>query len=205
MTAFLFAYAWTISWTACRFVGWWHYASVLEWFLHKDVMHKPVGSFKYPYEAHTKVHHHIFKYDKTYHLQNREDEKTITMAWWNGPVLVFIATLLLPFFLSWIFGNWWLCLEAAVTVGIYYGAYEYMHFCMHKPREEQLRLIEKSWIFYKLNGHHLLHHRYMNRNFNVVYPFMDLCMGTLLLRSKIAFPQARGPRVPDVQPKTNRK
>jgi hypothetical protein len=29
----------------------------------------------------------------------------------------------------------------------------------------------------------------------------DLCLGTLLLRSKIKFPQARGAAIPDVQPK----
>ena len=44
---------------------------------------------------------------------------------------------------------------------------------------------------FRLNGHHLLHHRYMNKNFNVVLPLADLCLGTLLLRSKIAFAQAQ--------------
>jgi hypothetical protein len=29
-----------------------------------------------------------------------------------------------------------------------------------------------------------------------------LCLGTLMLRSKVAFAQARGPAVPDVQPRT---
>jgi hypothetical protein len=36
-------------------------------------------------------------------------------------------------------------------------------------------------------------------------PFADLCLGTLLLRSKFKFPQARGEAVPDVQPKFNRQ
>ena len=77
-------------------------------------------------------------------------------------------------------------------------AYEYMHWCMHLPKA---RRVERSWIFYRLNGHHLLHHRYMHKNYNVVMPFADLCLGTLLLRSKIKFPQARGAAIPDVQPK----
>ncbi len=80
----------------------------------------------------------------------------------------------------------------------YYAAYEYMHWCMHLPKS---RRVERSWIFYRLNGHHLLHHRYMHKNYNVVMPFADLCLGTLLLRSKIKFPQARGAAIPDVQPK----
>ena len=54
---------------------------------------------------------------------------------------------------------------------------------------------------YRLNGHHLPHHRYMHKNFNVVMPLADLRLGTLMLRSKIKFPQARGAAVPDVQPK----
>jgi sterol desaturase/sphingolipid hydroxylase (fatty acid hydroxylase superfamily) len=63
--------------------------------------------------------------------------------------------------------------------------------------------VERSGIFFRLNGHHLLHHRYMGKNFNVVLPLADLCLRTLLLRSKIAFAQAQGPSVPDVQPKGN--
>ena len=41
----------------------------------------------------------------------------------------------------------------------------------------------------------------MSRNFNVVLPLADLCLGTLLLRSKVHFKQAQGPSVPNVQPK----
>jgi sterol desaturase/sphingolipid hydroxylase (fatty acid hydroxylase superfamily) len=68
---------------------------------------------------------------------------------------------------------------------------------MHLPRK---RIVERSGIFFRLNGHHLLHHRYMHKNFNVVMPLADLCLGTLLLRSKVTFRQARGEAVPDVQP-----
>jgi hypothetical protein len=41
----------------------------------------------------------------------------------------------------------------------------------------------------------------MNKNFNVVFPLADLLLGTLLLRSKVAFAQAQGPSVPNVQPR----
>jgi hypothetical protein len=44
----------------------------------------------------------------------------------------------------------------------------------------------------------------MGRNFNVVLPLADLCFRTLLLRSKVSFKQARGPAVPEVQPKQPR-
>jgi sterol desaturase/sphingolipid hydroxylase (fatty acid hydroxylase superfamily) len=69
---------------------------------------------------------------------------------------------------------------------------------MHIPRR---RNIERSGIFFRLNGHHLLHHRYMSKNLNVVLPLFDLIFGTLILRSPIKFAQATGPSVPNVQPR----
>jgi len=68
---------------------------------------------------------------------------------------------------------------------------------MHLPKA---RKVEKSWIFYRLNGHHLLHHRYMHKNFNVVLPLADFCLGTLMPRAKTHFAQAMGPSVPNIQP-----
>jgi sterol desaturase/sphingolipid hydroxylase (fatty acid hydroxylase superfamily) len=119
------------------------------------------------------------------------------MAWWNGPAI--IAVCMIPFLIAAGFlGRWDLACGSLVAFSCYYGAYEYIHWCMHLPKA---RRVERSWVFYRLNGHHLLHHRYMHKNFNVVLPFADLCLGTLLMRSKIRFPQARGAAVPDVQPR----
>ena len=173
-------------------------ASFFEWTLHRFVMHKPVGAFDYAFKAHALVHHQIFKADHTYHLIEEKDKHTIPMAWWNAPVLVLIGCS--PFALaSYLVGSWSIVTGAFIAYWAYYGAYEYMHWCMHLPRT---RNIERSGIFFRLNGHHLLHHRYMHKNFNVVMPLADLCLGTLLLRSKIHFKQAEGPSVPDVQPRT---
>jgi hypothetical protein len=119
------------------------------------------------------------------------------MAWWNGPVLIAIG--MTPFLIaSVITQSWGIVAGALLAATLYYGAYEYMHWCMHLPKN---RHVEQSWIFYRLNGHHLLHHRYMHKNFNVVLPLADLLLGTLMLRSKVRFKQASGPAVPDVQPK----
>jgi len=119
------------------------------------------------------------------------------MAWWNGPVIVFLCNI--PFALiSWALGHWGIVAGSFVACSAYFGAYEYMHWCMHLPKS---RHIERSGIFFRLNGHHLLHHRYMHKNFNVVLPLADLLLGTLILRSKIAFPQPSGPSVPNLQPR----
>ena len=173
------------------------FASFFEWTLHRYFMHRPFGKFDYAFRAHALVHHQTFKADHTYHLINEHDKKTIPMAWWNGPVLIFIGCS--PFILaSWAVGSWGLVCGAVLADACYYGAYEYMHWCMHLPKK---RDIERSGIYFRLNGHHLLHHRYMRKNFNVVLPLADLCLGTLLLRSKVHFKQAEGPAVPNVQPR----
>lgn len=172
------------------------YSSFFEWTLHRFLMHQPVGTFDYAFKAHALKHHKIFRADHTYHLVRDEDKRTIPMAWWNGPLLVILTQI--PFVVATLFlKEWGLVTGSLIACGAYYGAYEYMHWCMHLPRK---RNIERSGIFFRLNGHHLLHHRYMHRNFNVVCPLADLCLGTLLLRSKVHFAQAKGPSVPDVQP-----
>jgi hypothetical protein len=184
-------------WMSAGFLAGVGFSSLFEWTLHRYFMHRPSFNFRYPYERHALIHHRIFRADHTYHLIKDEDKKTIPMAWWNGPVLVSVG--LLPFLIFAFFAHKWgvLC-GAAMACTAYYAAYEYIHWCMHLPRR---RHVERSGIFFRLNGHHLLHHRYMNRNFNVVLPLADLFLGTMLLRSKVHFKQATGPSVPNVQPK----
>jgi hypothetical protein len=189
-----------VFWMATGFVVATVYASFFEWTLHRFVMHRPLWKFRYPFESHALVHHRVFRADETYHLINAKDAKTIPMAWWNGPVLVAVG--ISPFILVTLFlGNWGFPCGALLACAGYYAAYEYMHWCMHLPKK---RVVERSGIFFRLNGHHLLHHRYMKRNFNVVLPLADLCLGTLLLRAPVHFKQARGPAVPDVQPRAKK-
>jgi hypothetical protein len=189
-----------LFWTTIGFVVAVIFASFFEWILHRYVMHRPVGPFDYAFKAHAVVHHQIFKADHTYHLHDEKDKHTIAMAWWNGPVLVVCCQI--PFVLwSLAGGHWGIVAGSVIACCAYYGAYEYMHWCMHLPKK---RNIERSGIYFRLNGHHLLHHRYMHKNFNVVLPLADLLLGTLLLRSKVSFAQATGPAVPNVQPKERR-
>ena len=190
MNAFLF-------WTTIGFLLGVVVNSFFEWTLHRYLMHRPLGKVVYPFERHTLTHHRVFKADETYHLIDERDKHTIPMAWWNGPVLIALAQA--PFLLaSWLSGQWGLVCGSTLLCTVYYAAYEYMHWCMHLPRR---RNVERSGIFFRLNGHHLLHHRYMHKNFNVVLPLADLVLGTLLLRSKVHFRQAQGEAVPNVQPR----
>lgn len=187
----------SILWFVGALVGNVIFASFFEWSIHRYVMHRPVGSFRYAFQAHAVVHHQVFKADHTYHLIDPKDKETIPMAWWNGPVLILLGALP-TLILSAITGRWIMLAGAATTFVLYYIAYEYIHWCMHLPKA---RRVEKPWLFRRLNGHHLLHHRYMHKNFNVVFPLADLCLGTLMVRSKVQFAQATGPSVPNVQPR----
>ena len=174
------------------------FASLAEWTLHRFLMHRRVRIFAYPFEKHAMIHHQVFKADETYHLIHEKDKMTIPMAWWNGFVLALVGTLPFaalsfcfwyhPFLITW---------DAFITIYAYYGVYEYLHWCMHLPR---WRRLEFTRVFQWLNGHHLLHHRNMGTNFNVVLPLFDLFFGTLIVRATTRFKQASGYAVPDVQP-----
>lgn len=173
------------------------YCSFFEWGLHRYVMHRAFLGYRYPFEKHALLHHTTFKADHTYHLREEKDRRTIPMAWWNGPFLVLVSSL--PFTLI----SLWLdtsviFVTAVAVISLYYATYEYLHWCMHLPRE---RNIERTGVFFRLNGHHILHHRYMNRNFNVVLPLADFCLGSLLKRSKVHFNQVQGKMVPNLQPR----
>lgn len=186
-----------LFWLAIGFILAVVFDSFFEWTLHRYIMHRPLGFYDYAFKAHTLTHHRIFKADETYHLKQPEHKHAIPMDWWAGPALV--ALTLVPFIIaSWLLHNWAIICGALIASSLYFAAYEYLHWCMHLPKA---RLIGRSSIFFRLNGHHLLHHRYMRKNFNVILPLADLCLGTLLLRSKVSFAQATGPTVPNVQPK----
>ncbi len=186
-----------LLWFGIGLIGNTAFASFFEWTLHRFVMHRPLGKFRYPFEAHAVVHHQIFKADHSYHLINPDDRKTIPMAWWNGPALVLIGAIP-SVAISAMTGHWAILWGALTAFSTYYLVYEYIHWCMHLPKA---RRVEKPWLFRRLNGHHLLHHRYMHKNFNVVLPLADVCLGTFMGRSKLQFAQASGPSVPCVQPR----
>ena len=169
------------------------WCSICEWLLHRYIMHKSFLGLRYPYERHALTHHIIFKADQSYQLQKEEDKKTIPMAWWNGAVIASLAAL--PMLLI----NIKMATITFITALMYYGVYETLHWYMHLPNKRRVEY--KDW-YKRLNGHHILHHRYTNKNFNVVLPFADLIFGTLIKNSSTSFKQTKPSYcVPDLQPK----
>jgi hypothetical protein len=155
------------------------YSSLFEWVLHRFVMHRPVGPFTYPYRSHAITHHTTFGSGKDYHIQEGVDHHLVTMAWWNGPVLLLLNA---PAgFAAWkLSGSW---IGMAVFMGVmtsYYIAYEYFHWCMHVPRG---RWFQGTRLFKWVDRHHRLHHLEPMRNLNVVLPVADYLLGTRLARA----------------------
>lgn len=187
-------------------------ASFYEWALHRYLLHRPFSFFgtkfarlaAHWFKHHTRIHHMTFGFEASYHLQHDHDKDIIDMRKWAPYVIMggMIPYLVAIPILYWLFEftHGWTVLLTGLSISVcYYIAYEYLHWCMHLPKKRQL---EMSGLFRRLNGHHLIHHRHMGKNFNVVFPFADWCMRTLLLRATVQFKQPIHAAVPNVQPPT---
>ena len=146
------------------------YANLFEYALHRWLMHRLHSFVKREHM----LHHGIFRGDHCYHVSRAEDRQFILFEWWQGPLTIGSH---LPVF--WATGAatgrpvWWLGLLA---LGVYYAAYEYLHWCMHNPCN---RLVERTALFRYLDRNHQIHHSQLRANFNVVAPFSDLVFRTL--------------------------
>ena len=148
------------------------YASFAEWVIHRWLMHRPLLRFDHFYVGHAKVHHGKYQADSTYVVGDRA-LTDLTFAWWAMPFPVLFHV---PYLVALAI---WVSVPAAVGVfvafTIYQAAYEYLHYCMHVPRN---RWFERVSAFQWINAHHLQHHRRHNTNLNVVLPFADFLLGT---------------------------
>jgi hypothetical protein len=134
------------------------------------------------FTAHTLVHHQLCKHEDTFHVTEEEQEEALTFQWWAAPILVGLN--MIPWALLALLERgsgipWW---TVSFTVGgvvlVYYFAYEGFHYLMHKP---SIPWIERAGFFKFLKKHHRLHHVYMGKNYNVVFPLADWMLGTLVL------------------------
>ncbi len=158
------------------------YASFFEWTLHRFLLHRPLGSFDYPFRTHTLTHHHIFNAFDGYHLQEEKHKDKVTFSWWNAPVLIGMQLPALYFIQKAVdFPVFWPGLAALAA---YYTAYETLHWLMHVPGE---RWIVKTVAFRFLDRHHRLHHLFQYKNFNVVLPVADLILGTFIGKREDAY------------------
>jgi hypothetical protein len=135
-------------------------------------MHRPILRFKHFYVGHAKIHHGIYRADTTYVVGDRETVE-LTLAWWAMPFPILAQMPYLVAIAIWV--------SAPVAVGVfaafavYQFFYEYLHYCMHVPRD---RWFEGSRAFKWIDSHHFQHHRKHSTNLNIVLPIADFVLGT---------------------------
>jgi hypothetical protein len=157
------------------------HATLFEWIYHRYWLHRPWLPPQM-FTAHTLVHHQLCKHEDTFHVTEEEQEEALTFQWWAGFVLVAIN--MIPWAIVALlargtgYPGWTVAWTVGGTFYVYYLAYEGLHHLMHKP---QIPWIENAGFFQFIKKHHRLHHVYMGKNFNVVLPLADLCLGTLVL------------------------
>jgi hypothetical protein len=179
------------------------YSSRFEWLLHFYFMHRPTWGITFGYIKHLKIHHVVFGADKTFVSNDEEEMDLIPMGKLHGPMLVTLASapiwILTGVLSIWTPFLWAIPLCFTATLALNFTVYETFHYVMHMERDHWIKHLR---VYQWLCGHHLLHHRFMNMNLNVVFPIGDLFSGTLLLRtpSGKGFKQVQGPGIPNVQP-----
>lgn len=149
--------------------------SFVEHFIHSRLMHRRnflstrTASFRRMFEAHTLVHHRhysrIFSDDPVPPGEDREIRLTVRKAPIKAiPIAALIALV-----------SWHGAVMFVAVMTFHHWAWNKIHLEMHKPEQRRF----STWPVYKfLARHHCLHHRYPNRNFNVVFPLADYVLGT---------------------------
>jgi hypothetical protein len=146
--------------------------SIIEWFVHKDLMHS-IQWMKTPHLRHAVEHHaermapgkYYAKADelKEYHMF----ETSFMPALWILHAPLFFAA----------YYHFGLASGIGVAMGTaaYVIGYEVLHWYMHCPDEFYFR--NSRWFQY-LSEHHRLHHSKASINYNVVFPLADILLGT---------------------------
>lgn len=146
--------------------------SMIEWFLHKELMHS-VKYMKTPYIRHAVEHHAERIAPGKYYAKEDEIKEYHLIETSFMPVVWLLHA---PFFYSvyHLFGLAASCGVMAGT-GLYVLLYESLHWYMHCPDKFPFR--DTRWFGY-LNELHRVHHHKASVNFNVVCPLGDLLFGT---------------------------
>jgi Fatty acid hydroxylase len=165
---------WYLLWNLAGFGGALILNSFVEWAVHRFVMHKLNPIIPYGYK-HVTSHHATFLADETY-VAIREDmlEHGVAFTWREYVLFPILCTFLYAPIEILIGRPIMIGALAAVFAGL--QAFNMLHYRFHVP---QGSWIEKTIVFKFLNRHHLLHHENQARNFNVVVPLADFCLGTL--------------------------
>jgi hypothetical protein len=143
--------------------------SFIEHQVHSRLMHRKTVAFKRAFEAHAIVHHgHYSKIFNDEPVAPGED-KEIRLTVSKAPIKA------LPFAALIALVSWQGAIVFVITVCFHHWLWNKIHLEMHKPEQR----VFHDWAIYKfLARYHWLHHKYPNKNFNVVFPLADYVLGS---------------------------
>jgi len=149
--------------------------SFIEHQVHAQLMHRRnyfsdrSPKYKRVFEAHAIKHHgHYSKIFSDEPVPEGEDEE-IRLTVHKAPMKSIPAAALIALF------SWQGAMIFVAVITFHHWAWNKIHLEMHKPEKRGF----SNWPIYKfLAEYHWLHHRYPNKNFNVVFPFADYVLGT---------------------------
>ena len=121
------------------------------------------------FEAHALVHHRhyseIFSDEPVPVGEDKEIRLTVSKA--PLKALPFAAVIALA--------SWEGAVIFVAAMYFHHWSWNKIHLEMHKPEQR----VFSTWAVYKfLARYHWLHHKYRDKNFNVVLPFADYVLGT---------------------------
>jgi hypothetical protein len=146
------------------------------WAVHRYPLHRRYKYWTFPYDTHTVVHHRYFTADSiTY-----DDSKDLYAIFFPISAVAgfaFLAQPALYFSVRYFFGSD-LAFPLMASTSLYFLLYEFVHWASHLPTDHLLMKI--PWLRF-MRTHHLVHHNpklMMKYNFCIVYPLMDMLLGT---------------------------
>jgi hypothetical protein len=150
------------------------FANVVEYRVHRHLMHVDRPALRFLYARHTMMHHRYFVRDAMAATSTKDWKATLFPA---PLILFFFGGIAAPsgFALSLIAPDNVAALFAATAVG-YYLLYEWCHLAWHMPDGS---FIGRRGIVRTLRALHRGHHDDMTTGFNVTFPIADAIFGTI--------------------------
>jgi hypothetical protein len=166
---------WMLAWAP----GFFLFANLVEWAVHRGPMHQPRRGrlARTLYERHACQHHVMFTHERM-EIASPAELKLVLFPWFVFPALL-LATAPLPVALGLLLSPDHALLFLACAVA-YYLVYEWLHTLHHWPQDTW---IGRRRVMAFLRRHHTRHHdpALMTRgNWNVSFPLADWLLGSVL-------------------------
>ena len=165
--------------------------SIHKYFLHSTpkMLRKNIYA-KSMWQGHAVSHHGTYMPDEHYTQDETNKNEVLTFSWYEGPLLITIATLFsfgIAVIIRLLLGIEFTIimpevLGAGIAFAVYYIAYEGLHALMHVPKK--WRWLRNTSFMVWLNRHHYQHHVDPRTNLNVIIPIADYVWGTKRKLSK---------------------